>query len=75
MVVFCWVVILFSESLLTLSTLSDTTLLSELNFALNSSQISTFADSNLAVEFSANFSFSYLSSEFIFSKAKVNLEP
>ena len=67
MVVFCWIVILFSESLLTLSTLSDTTLLSELNFALNSSQISTFADSN--------FSFSYLSSDFKFSKAKVNLEP
>ena len=68
------VVILLSESLLTLSILFDTTLISELHFALNYSPISTFFDSNLAIRLSDNFSFLYLISDFNFSIAEVKLQ-
>jgi hypothetical protein len=66
--------ILFSVSLLTSSILSETALISEFNFALNSSLTAALADSHLAMRFSANFSFSYLSSDFKFYVAEVNLE-
>jgi hypothetical protein len=72
-VVLVKVVILFSASLLTSSISSDTTLISELNFALNSSRTAAFADSHLAM-FSANFSLSYQNSDFKFFVAEVNLE-
>ena len=68
------VVILFSVSLLTSPILSETTLISELIFALNSFQVAAFADSNLAMRLSANFSFSCLSSDFKPSLAEANLE-
>ena len=53
--------------------LSETTVISEPNFALNSSGIA-FADSNIAMRFSGNFSFSYLSSDSKFSIVEVDLE-
>ena len=68
------VVILFLLSLLTSSILSVTTLISELNFVFNSSRIAAFADSDLVIRLSVNFSFSYLSSDFNFSMAEANLE-
>jgi len=68
------VVILFSASLLTLSILSETTLISEIIFAFNSSRIAAFVDSDLAMGPSVNFSFSYLSSDFKLSIAQANLE-
>ena len=68
------VVILISAFLLTLSILSETTLISELIFAFNSSRIAAFADSDLAMRLSANFYFSYLISDFTFSIAEATLE-
>ena len=68
------VVILFLLSLLTSSILSVTTLISELNFVFNSSRIAAFADSDLVIRLSVNFSFSYLNSDFSFSIVEANLE-
>jgi hypothetical protein len=50
-------VVLLLASLLTPSVFSATALISEFTFALNSSHTAAFADSHLAMRFSANFSF------------------
>jgi hypothetical protein len=68
------VVILFSAFLRTLSIFSETTIISELIFASNSSRMVAFAHSDLARGLSVNFSCLYLSSDFNFSIAEVNLE-